>query len=155
MNIIFFPSLLIIPSIFQIIYLFTNITIFQILSIIILLLAAILFILTYLRDCKKLAKLKLEEKKTLIKKYIIEKLPSYKFNKDKWENDYMVMFDAGSTTQTRAAIRKYATGYCFGDEVPHRPHLNTVAVMFEKYGKEMWFHFPFDDFEIIFGEKNE
>lgn len=51
-------------------------------------------------------------------------------------------------------IKKYAIGYCLGEEVICRPKTNTIAVMFLKDNELFWTHLTKKEFNIIFQENN-
>ena len=50
-------------------------------------------------------------------------------------------------------FKKYAIGWCYGEEVICRPKLEKIAVMFLKNDIYFWFHMNIDEFNIIFKEK--
>jgi hypothetical protein len=54
----------------------------------------------------------------------------------------------------RAALRRYAVGWCPGDSVLARPKPNVVAVMFEKGDIRFWTHISIKEFDILFKEEN-
>lgn len=47
-------------------------------------------------------------------------------------------------------LRKYAIGYCFGENLICRPKPNTVAVMFNVRDITFWFHLRNNEFNKIF-----
>lgn len=47
-------------------------------------------------------------------------------------------------------IKKYAIGYCAGEELLCRPKPDTIAVMFLKDDEYFWTHLLKEEFEIIF-----
>lgn len=47
-------------------------------------------------------------------------------------------------------IKKYAIGYCKGEQLLCKPKLNTVAIMFLKDDNYFWTHFTIKEFNIIF-----
>ena len=49
-------------------------------------------------------------------------------------------------------LRKYAIGYCPGEELQCRPKPNCIAIMCIKDDREFWFHINKDEFEEVFGD---
>jgi hypothetical protein len=46
-------------------------------------------------------------------------------------------------------LRKYAIGFCFGENLPCRPK-HEMAVMFEKNDITFWFHLRLNEFNEVF-----
>jgi hypothetical protein len=55
----------------------------------------------------------------------------------------------------RQTIKRYAVGYCEGDQLLCRPKPNTIAVMFFKEGEFFWTHLMADEFWEIFKPEGE
>ena len=47
-------------------------------------------------------------------------------------------------------LRRYAIGYCFGEELLCRPKSNQIALMCFKDNEEFWFHLRLAEFNKVF-----
>jgi hypothetical protein len=52
--------------------------------------------------------------------------------------------------QKKAALKKYAIGYCAGQSLLCRPKNNSFAVMFQKGNLQFWTHTTVEEFNKIF-----
>ena len=50
----------------------------------------------------------------------------------------------------KAILRKYAIGYCKGENLLCRPKLNHTALMCFKDGEHLWFHLRNNEFQEVF-----
>lgn len=49
-------------------------------------------------------------------------------------------------------LRKYAVGWCPAEQLPCRPKLNRVAVMFVIGDRHFWTHFTYKEFDAVFAK---
>lgn len=59
-----------------------------------------------------------------------------------------------SLIKNKNILKKYAIGYCKGEELICRPRKNCYGVMFIKDDIEFWFHLRNKEFNLIFKEIN-
>lgn len=71
------------------------------------------------------------------KKIIIPKLNSAQFNIDNYNNNNSILMD-------RDKMRKYAVGWCYGEDLSVRPREDQIAVMYEVCGEQK-FPYYIDD----------
>ena len=57
-----------------------------------------------------------------------------------------------SVVKNRDMIRKYAVGWCESDNIPCRPKVSHMAVMFEYESNRFWTHLTMKEFKICFPE---
>lgn len=57
-----------------------------------------------------------------------------------------------SIIANRNIIRKYAIGYCDSSNIPCRPKIGYVAVMFQYESEQFWTHLTKKEFSICFPE---
>ena len=71
---------------------------------------------------------------------------------DVW-NDFHIVCKTASLIDAGNILRKYAIGYCYGENLICRPKANHVAIMFLKDNKTFWFHLRSHEFKEIKWEK--
>lgn len=83
-------------------------------------------------------------------------LQSSHFNWSYWRSgspmDFLILCREPELISIRKELKRYAIGYCNGENVPCRPKFNNKAVMFFKDGRHFWFHLTNREFEVIFNE---
>jgi hypothetical protein len=89
---------------------------------------------------------------------MIEKLDSSAFDWSTWRsgdvwNEFHIPCRTNALIENREILKKYAVGWCYGENLICRPKANHIAVMFFKDYKEFWFHLRDYEFEKIFQEK--
>jgi hypothetical protein len=52
-------------------------------------------------------------------------------------------------------LRKYAIGWCHSENVPCRPKIGYISVMFLTDDREWWTHITKEEFEIVFNDREE
>lgn len=89
-------------------------------------------------------------------KYLIPQLDSSLFDWLSWRSG--IIHDLGikacreeliTSTHGKESLRKYAIGFCYGENLPCRPKPE-IAVMFEKDNLIFWFHLRQNEFELVF-----
>jgi hypothetical protein len=90
----------------------------------------------------------------------IPKLSSALFDWLAWRSGSIIeMFSVRHRTVSLLAakdiLKKHAVGWCPAENIPCRPKLDNVAVMFQTDGREWWTHLRNEEFKIIFGDNNE
>lgn len=86
---------------------------------------------------------------------MIPKLDATQFDWITWRsgdvwNDFHILCKTLHLVANGDILRKYAIGYCYGENLICRPKENHVAIMFYKDGKTFWFHLRANEFEGIF-----
>lgn len=85
---------------------------------------------------------------------MIEKIDSTLFDWISWRSgsplDFFVPCRESALVEIRPILRRYAIGYCIGENLLCRPKLNHKAVMFFKNDLHFWFHLTNREFERIF-----
>jgi hypothetical protein len=67
---------------------------------------------------------------------------------DIW-NDFNVICRTASLLTNADILRKYAVGWCQGENLVCRPKANEVAIMFFKDERYFWTHFRREEFAAI------
>jgi hypothetical protein len=89
---------------------------------------------------------------------MLEKLDASVFDWSYWRsgdvwNDFHIPCRSNALIDNKDTLRKYAIGWCYGENLICRPKEHNIAVMFQKDGKEFWFHLRDHEFESIFGKE--
>lgn len=66
--------------------------------------------------------------------------------------DFGVTYKFDDIVRSRNLIKKYAVGFCFGEELICRPKKDTKAVMFLYNNIFFWTHLTNKEFCVIFNE---
>ncbi len=53
-------------------------------------------------------------------------------------------------TRGKELLKKYAVGWCYGENLPCRPKENEIALMVFKDGEQFWFHIRNKEFNEVF-----
>lgn len=92
---------------------------------------------------------------------IIPKIDSTLFDWLTWRNGSIHDLDIIACRYTlitswhgKQQLRRYAVGWCYGENLMCRPKQGENAVMFEKDGLRFWFHLRRKEFEEVFCIKN-
>lgn len=89
-------------------------------------------------------------------KYIIPQLDSSLFDWLTWRNGTIhdlgiqaCRYELIISENGKEQLRKYAVGFCYGENLPCRPK-QEMAVMFFKNDLYFWFHLRKNEFEKVF-----
>lgn len=90
----------------------------------------------------------------------LAQLNSSLFSLEKWEGGSLAVFNLKTRERDitspngKAIIRKHAIGYCLGQNLPVRPKVDTMAVMFETENfEQFWTHLTTKEFNEVFDEQ--
>jgi hypothetical protein len=90
-------------------------------------------------------------------KYLIPQLDSSLFDWLTWRSGTIhdleikaCRYDLITSNQGKEQLRKYAIGFCYGENLPCRPKLKEIAVMFFKNDLYFWFHLRENEFMKVF-----
>jgi len=75
-------------------------------------------------------------------------------NGDVW-NEFHIPCRTAALVANGESLRKYAVGWCHGENLICRPKQNHIAIMFFKNGKHFWFHLRTHEFNKIFQESKK
>jgi hypothetical protein len=86
---------------------------------------------------------------------MLEQLDSTLFDWVLWRsgdiwNDFHITCKTKNLIENGDILRKYAIGWCRGENLICRPKENHIAIMFYKDNKFFWFHLRNIEFERIF-----
>jgi len=85
---------------------------------------------------------------------MLEKMHGTSFDFTTWKTGSLIDLGISSRFEDivnkKELIKKYAIGYCSGEEVICRPKRKTIAVMFLKDNNIFWQHLTEEEFNLIF-----
>jgi aminoglycoside phosphotransferase (APT) family kinase protein len=67
---------------------------------------------------------------------------------DPW-SEFQIPCRSWALIANKGILRRYAVGWCRGENLICRPKLGHTAVMFWKGKNQFWFHFRNEEFEAI------
>lgn len=88
---------------------------------------------------------------------MIEKYDSTLFDWQLWRagsiKDFNILCRYRTIIEKSYILRKYAVGYCRGENLICRPKINNTAIMFYFKGRHFWFHLRNNEFNKVFKEQ--